>query len=167
MSYCVKETSICTKTCYQYNHGELLLTKNGSYLLLCLDVTPLLPSCHKIWNQWYIDFSGFVVVQLLSHVQLFATPWTGALQTPLCFTISQSLLKFKSIELVRPSNHLILCHPLLFSSPHSFAASESFPMSQFFASGLQSIGVSTLALVLPMNIQDWFPLGCTTMVVTN
>ena len=112
MSYCVKETSICTKSCYQYNHRELLLTENGSYLLLCLDVTPLL-SCHKIWNQWYIDFSGFVVVQLLSHVQLFATPWTGALQTPLCFTISQSLLKFKSIESVRPSNHLILCRPLL------------------------------------------------------
>ena len=158
MSYCVKETSICTKTCYQYNHGELLLTKNGSYLLLCLDVTPLLPSCHKIWNQWYIDFSGFVVVQLLSHVQLFATPWTGALQTPLCFTISQSLLKFKSIELVRPSNHLILCRPLLLL-PSIFPSMRVFPMSQVFASGGQSSGASASATVLPMNIQNWFPLG--------
>ena len=53
-------------------------------------------------------------VQLLSHVQLFATPWTAAHQASLSFTNSQSLLKLKSIELVMPSNHLILCHPLLF-----------------------------------------------------
>ena len=56
------------------------------------------------------DFSS---VQSLSHVQLFATPWTAARQASLSFTISRSLLKFMSIELVMPSNHLILCHPLL------------------------------------------------------
>ena len=55
----------------------------------------------------------FSSVQLLSHVQLFATPWTAARQASLFFTISQSLLKLMSIELVMPSNHLILCHPLL------------------------------------------------------
>ena len=49
----------------------------------------------------------------LSHVQLFATPWTAAHQASLSFTISQSLLKLMSIELVMPSNHLILCRPLL------------------------------------------------------
>ena len=54
-----------------------------------------------------------VVVQLLSHVQLFATPWTAAHQGSLSFTISQSLLKLMSIESMMPSNHLILCHPLL------------------------------------------------------
>ena len=54
-----------------------------------------------------------VVVQLLSHVRIFATPWTAALQASLSFTISWSLLKFMSIESVMPSNHLILCHPLL------------------------------------------------------
>ena len=54
-----------------------------------------------------------VVVQLLSRVQLFATPWTEAHQASLSFTISQSLLKLMSIELVMPSDHLILCHPLL------------------------------------------------------
>ena len=52
-------------------------------------------------------------VQLLSRVGLFATPWTGACQTSLSITNSQSLLKLMSIESVMPSNHLILCHPLL------------------------------------------------------
>ena len=57
--------------------------------------------------------SFFVVVELLSCVQLFATPWTAALQASLLFTISQSLLKLMFIESVMPSNHLIFCHPLL------------------------------------------------------
>ena len=55
----------------------------------------------------------FISVQSFSHVQLFATPWTAAHQTSLSITNSQSLLKFMSIESVMPSNHLILCHPLL------------------------------------------------------
>ena len=54
-----------------------------------------------------------VIVQSLSNVQLFATPWTAACQASLSFTISQSLLKLMSIESVMPSNHLILCCPLL------------------------------------------------------
>ena len=53
------------------------------------------------------------VVQLLSRVQLFVTPWTAACQASLSFTISQSLLKLICIESVMPFNHLILCHPLL------------------------------------------------------
>ena len=55
----------------------------------------------------------FVIVQSLSYVQLFVTQWTAAHQASLSFTISQSLLKLMSIESVMPSNHLILCHPLL------------------------------------------------------
>ena len=55
----------------------------------------------------------YIVVQLLSHVQIFVTPWTAVCQTSLPFTISQSLLKLMSIESMRPSNHLILCSPLL------------------------------------------------------
>ena len=55
---------------------------------------------------------GFVV-QLLSHVQLFVIPWTAAHQAPLSFSVSQSLLKFTSVESVMPSNYLILCHPFL------------------------------------------------------
>ena len=54
-----------------------------------------------------------VVVQSISHVQLFATPWTAAHQASLSITNSWSLLKLMSIELVMPSNHLIICHPLL------------------------------------------------------
>ena len=53
-----------------------------------------------------------VIAQSLSHVRLFATPWTAVCHTPLSFTVSQSLLKFIFIELVMPSNHLILCHQL-------------------------------------------------------
>ena len=53
------------------------------------------------------------MIQLLSCVQLFATPWTAACQTSLFFTISRSLLKLMSIESAMPSNHLILCRPLL------------------------------------------------------
>ena len=58
--------------------------------------------------------SCWIVVQSLSHVQLFATPWTAAWQASLSFTISWSLLKLMSIGLVMPSNHLFVCHPLLF-----------------------------------------------------
>ena len=53
-----------------------------------------------------------LVVQLLSHVRLFVTPWTEAHQASLSFTISRSLLKLMCIELVMPSNHFILCCPL-------------------------------------------------------
>ena len=72
----------------------------------------------------------------------------------------RSLLKLISIESVMPSSHLILCHPRMFL-PSIFPAPGSFPMSQFFASGGQSIGVSALASVLSINIQDWFSLGWT------
>ena len=82
-----------------------------------------------------------------------ATPWAAARQASLSFSISWGLLKLMSIESVMPSSHLILCFPW------SFAASGSFTMSQFFASGGQTIGTSVSASVLPMNIQDWFPLG--------
>ena len=98
------------------------------------------------------------IVQSLSHVRLFVTQWTAAPQASLSITISWNLLKFMSIELVMPSNHLFLCHPLS-SCPQSFSASESFPMSWLFASGGQNIGVS--ASVLQVNIQDWLPLGLT------
>ena len=73
-----------------------------------------------------------------------------ARQTSLPFTISQSLLKLMSIESVMPFNHLILSRPLLLL-PSIFPASGSFPVSQLFASGGQSIGAS--ASFLPMNIQ--------------
>ena len=96
----------------------------------------------------------FSSVQSLSHVQLFAIPWTAACQATLSSTNSWSLPKLMSIELVMPAKHLILCLP--FSSwPQSFPASGSFQMNQLFASGSQSIVVSASTSVLPMNTQDW------------
>ena len=65
---------------------------------------------------------GYLIVQLLSHIWLFVTPWIAACQASLSFTISWSLFKLMSIESMIPSNHLILCHPL-FSCPQSFPAS--------------------------------------------
>ena len=85
-----------------------------------------------------------------SCVQLFATPWIAARQASLSITNSRSSLKLTSIESVMPSSHLILCRPL-FLLPQPLPASESFPMSQFFAWGGQSIGVSATLSVLPMN----------------
>ena len=103
-----------------------------------------------------LSHTMFSSVQSLSHVWLFVTPWTVAHQAPLYITNSWSLLKLMSITSVMPSNHLILCRP--FSSHlQSFPASGSFPVSQLFTLGGQSIGAS--ASVLPMNTQDWFPLG--------
>ena len=65
-------------------------------------------------NQYNAQTNCLIVVPLLSHVQLFATPWTAAHKASLSFTISWSLLKLMSIESVMPSNCLILCHPLPF-----------------------------------------------------
>ena len=99
--------------------------------------------------------SWVVVVELLSHVRLFVTPWTAACQAFPSFTVLCS----NSCPLSQWGHPIILSSVTFFSScPQSFpASSESFPVSQFFASSGQSIGVS--ASVLPMNIQDWFPLG--------
>ena len=86
---------------------------------------------------WFLISS----VQSLSCVQLFATPWTAAHQASLSITNSWSPPKPMSIESVMPSSHLILCCPLLLL-PQSFPAFGSFPMSQVFTWGGQSIGVS-------------------------
>ena len=104
-----------------------------------------------------------VVVQSLSYVWLFLTRWTAVCQASLSFTISLSLLILMSIDSVNLSNHLILHHHL-FLRPQSFSASGSFPVSQFFTSGGQSSGASASALVLPMNTQDWSPLGLNSLI---
>ena len=108
--------------------------------------------------------AGFVSpqsVQPLSHVQLLATPWTAACEASLSFTNSQSLLKFISPELVMPSKHLILCRLLLFL-PSIFPSIRVFSNElALFTSDDPRIGASASASVLPVNIQDWFPLGLT------
>ena len=90
----------------------------------------------------------------------FVTPWTAAHQASLSITNSWSLLKLMSIEFVMPSNHLILCRPFLLP-PSIFPSIRIFSVSQYFASGGQSIGASASALVLAVNIQDSFSLGWT------
>ena len=105
--------------------------------------------------------SHIAVVQLLSHVWFFATPWTAAHQASLSFTVSWSLLKLMSVDLMIPSNHLIFYHPFS-SCPQSFPASGSFSMSRLFASGGRSIRSS--ASVLPVSVQGWFPLGLTDLI---
>ena len=112
---------------------------------------------------WPILSYFLAFVQLLSHVQLFATPWTLACQAPLSSTVSWSLLKFMFIELVMLPNHLILCCPFSFCLQF-FSASGLFPISQFFTSGGQNIGASASAPVFPMNTYGWFPLGLTGLI---
>ena len=125
----------------------------------CSNFFAHLPSWIVMWAQpsVLLLFSHYV------HVRLFASSWTAACQAPLSFSISQSLLKLMSIESVMPSNHLNLCHPLLLSFPPS----QSFPVSWLFASGGQSIRASVSASVLPLNIQGWFPLGLSGLILLS
>ena len=105
---------------------------------------------------------GLVVVQLLSHVQLFATPWTAACQTSLSFTNSQSFLKFMSIESVMLSNHLILCHPLLIL-PSIFPNNRVF--SNESALQIRWPNYWNFSLNPPnLNTQSGFPLGLTGLI---
>jgi len=101
----------------------------------------------------------FSPVHLLNRVRLFATPWTAACQASLSLTNSQTHVHWVG-DVIQPS------HPVIFFSSclQSLTASGSFPVSQFFASGGQSIGASASASVLPMNIQDWFPLELTGLI---
>ena len=119
------------------------------------------------WKSGENIFPQFLIVYWLlffssSVVQLFATPWTAAHQASLPFTISW----------VYSDSHPLIwwCHPTIlssvipFSCPRSFLTSDSFKMSWLLASGGQSIGASASTSVLPMNIQDWFPLGSTVWI---
>ena len=116
-------------------------------------------SSGHVW-MWELDCEESCSVPSLSRVQLFVTPWITAHQASLSITISWSSLRLMSIKSMMPSSHLILCYPLLLL-PSIFPNSGSLPMSQLFTSGGQSIGVWASASVLPMNTQDWSPLGWT------
>ena len=100
----------------------------------------------------------FSLVQSLSRVWLFATPWTAAYQATLSITNSWSLLKLMSIESVMPSSHLILCHPFLLL-PSNFPSIRVF--FKWVSSLHQMAKTLASASVLLVNIQDWFPLGWT------
>ena len=99
-----------------------------------------------------------VVFHLLSHVRLFGTPWTAACQASLSSTVSQSLLKFLSIELVILS--ISSSASSFFFSLQSFPASGSFPMTWLFTSGGTSVGASASASVLLVIFRvDFLGLG--------
>ena len=107
--------------------------------------------------------SSFSSIQSLSHVWLFVTSWTAARQASLSITTAEACSNScSSSQWCQPT---ILSSVVPFSSClPSFSTSGSFPMSQFFPSGSQSIGASASASVIPMNIQDWFPLGLTDLI---
>ena len=156
-----------TILCINITNADLLCSTGSSELcaVLCGDLTGKEIQKEAVYvYRWLMRFAvqqkgtqhckATIVVQSLSCVQPFVTPQTAARQASLSFTIFWSLLKLKSIDWVMPSNNLLLCHPLPFSScPQSFPASGSFPVSCLLASGGQSIGASASASVLSMNIQ--------------
>ena len=121
------------------------------FLNIC---THIIYTCAYIHTYTYMS----TCCSLLSSVWLFVTPWTASCQDSLSFTVSRNLLKLMSIELVMPSNHLILCHHLLLPS---ILPSIRVFSNESFASGGQIIGTSASASVPPVNIQAWFPLGLT------
>ena len=98
------------------------------------------------------------VVQPLSCVWLFVTPWTAARQASLSITNSRSLLRLMSTESVMPSNQFI---PLLSSSAPAFSLSQHQGLFKWISSSHQVAKVLEFQLQHPMNIQDWFPLGWT------
>ena len=142
--------------CYGESALDILIDiswyKSASISLGCTLSLEFL-GCRTMWTSHCTE-KCFSSVQSLSCVWLFATPWIAAHQTSLSITNSKSSLRLTSIESVMPFSNLILCRPLLLL-PQPLPASESFPMSQLFAWGGQSTGVSTLALFLPKKSQGW------------
>ena len=141
----------------QWKQWETLFWGSPKSLQMVTAVMKLKDTCSLEEKLWPTQLSS---VQWLSRVRLFVAPCTAAHQASLSITNPQSLLKLMSIESVMPSNHLILCCPLLLP-PSIFPSVRVFSNSQFFSSGDQSIGASATASVLPMNTQDWPPSGWT------
>ena len=108
-------------------------------------------------DPWSKDILGMIlivaVVRLLSHVRLFATPWSAAHQAPLSFTISRNLLKLMSIE-TGCHSAIPSCVVPLSSCLQSFPVSGAFSVSWLFPLGGQSIGALASASVIPMNIHN-------------
>ena len=110
----------------------------------------------SLWSYISKCFCCCAVTQLC----LTASPWTVARQASMSFTVFHNLLKLMYIDSVMPSNHLILCRPLLLL-PSIFSRIRVFSNESAFCIKWPSIGVSPSASVLPANIQGWFPLGLT------
>ena len=115
---------------------------------------------HRILGRLIFSLSSFQFSSVTHSCLSLCDLWIEACQASLSITNSWSLLRLMLIESVMPSSHLILCHPLLLL-PSIFPSIRVFPVSQFFASGGQSIAISASPSILPMTIQNWFPLGWT------
>ena len=126
-------------------------------------------------NAWFCYYCVCVLsclIQSLSHVRLLETPWTATRLASLSFTISQSLLKLMSIKSMLPSNHLVLCCPLLLM-PSIFpsiqglfqwiGSSYQVEKSSALCTRWKGLGAS-LASVLPMNTQGWFSVELTSLI---
>ena len=112
-----------------------------------------------------LNFSHFPFqsIQSLSRVQLFATPWTAACQDSLSITNSQSLFKLMSIESVMPSNHLILCHPLLLL-PLIFPSIRVFSSEPVLHVRWPKYWSFSFSISHSNEYLDWFPLGLTGLI---
>ena len=128
--------------------------------LPCIVLFILSPDFPSTECRDFTCWTQFHSVQSLIYVQLFVTPWTAAHQTSLPITNCWSLLKFMSIESLMLSNHLILCHLLLL--PRSiFSSIRVFSKESVLHIRWPKYWSFSFTSVLPMNIQDWFPLGLT------
>ena len=143
------------------NHSGTVIFLSGSFYEFIIVNQCVITIFLFIYLRWSKDYLSSV--QLPSRVHLFVTPWTAACQASLSISNSQSYST--SCPLSQ------WCHPTISSSNvhssyclQSFPASGSFHISQLFASGGQSIGLSALASVLPMNTQDWSPLEWTSWI---
>ena len=112
-----------------------------------------------VYDTTFCSIPSFSSVQLLSRVRLFTTLWTAACQAALSVTNSRSLLKLMSIKSVKPSNHLMLCHPLL--PPSVFPSIRVLSNESVLHIRWPKYCSFSFSISPPMNIQDWFPLGLT------
>ena len=147
----------------------MLVTRSCSTLFVPMDCSPPGFSVHGISQAIILervaisssrgssqskDQTHVSLVQPLSRVRHFVTPWTAAHQASPSITNSQSLLKLMSIELVMSFNHLTLCHPLLLL-PSVFPSIKVFSNESVLCISGQSIRASAPVSVLPMDVQDF------------
>ena len=115
---------------------------------------------------WIFGLCIIVVVQLLSCIQLFVTLWTSACQASLSFTISRSLLRLLSIESMMPSKFLVLCHPLLLL-PSIFCSIRVLASELALCIRWSKYWSFSFSISHSNNIQDWFPLGLTGLILQS
>ena len=139
------------------------------WMIYSIDIYFLWPSSRVIYSLFFffsfligIDYFTlqFTSVQLLSRVWLFGTPWTTASQASLSITNFWSPPKPVSIKLVMPSNHLFLCHPILLL-PSVLPRIRVFSNESTLCIRWPRYLISASTSVLPINTQDWSPLGWT------